>query len=39
MHNIELQNGVGNLQYTINHQHKYFPSTPSHLEIAKVATY
>jgi hypothetical protein len=39
MQNIELQNGLGNLQYTINRQHKYFPLTPSHLEIPKVATY
>jgi hypothetical protein len=37
--NIELQNWVGNVQYAINHQHKYFPSTPSHLEIPNVATY
>jgi hypothetical protein len=34
--NIELQNRVGNIQYAISHQHKYFPSTPGHLKILEV---
>jgi hypothetical protein len=36
MLNIELQIWMGNVQYTINHQHKYFPSTPGHLKIVKL---
>jgi hypothetical protein len=39
MHNIELKNWVGNVQYATSHQYKYFPSTPSHLKIPKVTTY
>jgi hypothetical protein len=39
VHNIELQNWVGNIQYAIGRQHEYFPSTPGHLGIPKVATY
>jgi hypothetical protein len=27
---------VGNVQFTTSHQHKYFPSIPSHLKIPKV---
>ncbi len=36
MLNIELQIWMGNVQYTINHQHKYFPSTPGHFKIVKL---
>jgi hypothetical protein len=39
MHNIELKNWVGNVQYTTSRQHKYFPSIPSHLKIPKATTY
>jgi hypothetical protein len=27
---------VGNAQSAINHEHKYFPSTPSHLKVPTV---